>query len=507
MKKRQAKQVYFLLLAIFGIVAISVYSTYAIFTLESSSDDIVSIHTPDNLHISASTYEYKQLTVPKNAYVTTDLDVYNNLDTELCYSIWYKPLEDENKINVYENTTESLTTSSVIPAVTSKRIQLLITNDSDKDIKVNIGLTYEKNEGTCTLNIESGRLSINNTISAKSLAKTLTSKLEIKSSEAGYLTYHDLTKEITLDKEKTYYVASEFTYKDELFTLKEPQTLDFEKINTYQNNYLCLDGDKCQTIYHLLEVNNEAKITKYNLLIGYLAGENGIRKINNDYYYYGDNPQNFIYYNCANDQDLKSCELWRIMGFHYDTQNNEYLTKLIKNDYLESHIFDESINTWNGSSINKYLNEEYKLKNDNLVTEYSFKEENIISLDSNLNEIALLDQENKAKIMLMQVSDYLYATNCKKDKINEYDESCLKNNWLNKNTSELTMTTKYEDKHLDEETNEEIIPDNNMIYLVGNSLTEVSINTKQNIRPVIYLKGRTLLTSGDGSLDNPYVIR
>ena len=103
MNKRRAKQIYLLLVAIFGIVAISVYSTYAIFTLEKSSDDIVSIRTPSNLHISASTYEYKQVTVPKNAYITTDLDIYNNLEDELCYSIWYKVVgNDSNKINIYD---------------------------------------------------------------------------------------------------------------------------------------------------------------------------------------------------------------------------------------------------------------------------------------------------------------------------------------------------------------------------------------------------------------------
>lgn len=507
MNKRRAKQIYLLLVAIFGIVAISVYSTYAIFTLERSSDDIVSIRTPSNLHISASTYEYKQVTVPKNAYITTNLDIYNNLEDELCYSIWYKVVgNDSNKINIYENTSESLTTSSLIPAITSRRINLLITNDSTDDIKVNIGLAYEKNEGTCALNLDSDKSLVTTTISAKSLAKTLTNDLTSSSSEAGYLTYKELTDNISLDRTKTYYVANEFNYQDELFTLKEPQVLSFEEISNYQNYYICLDGNECESLYHISEINNEAVITKYDLSIGYLSGNNGLRKVDNNYHYFGDNPHNFIYYNCTNELDSKTCELWRIIGFYYDNESGEYLTKIIRNDYLDSHIFDENSNLWNNASVNNYL-KEYKLKNDNLVIDYTFKEENVLTLDTDINQIGLLNQNNENKIMLINLSDYLHASSCQKNKINEYDASCLKNNWLNKHVNELTMTTKYEEKYLDEETNEEIIPANNTVYMVGNDITETNIANKQNIRPVIYLKSRTLLTSGDGTLDNPYVIR
>ena len=136
-----------------------------------------------------------------------------------------------------------------------------------------------------------------------------------------------------------------------------------------------------------------------------------------------------------------------------------------------------------------------------------FREENITSLDTNLNSIPLLETENKAYVTLLNVSDYLYASSCQKTKINEYDTTCLKNNWLNKNKTEWTMTTKYELPTTDPETNEEIIPDNNTVYAIGNEIKETNIDEKLNIRPVIYLKSRTLLTNGNATLDNPYVIR
>lgn len=503
MNKLSAKRIYILLIAVLGIIAISIYSTYAIFTLEKSSDNIISIRTPETLQISSSTYEYKQVTISKHSYMTTDVDIYNNFGYELCYSIWYKAVG--NNVKIYENTNDSLTTSGTIPPVTSKRISLIIINDNDNDVKVNIGVSYVKNEGTCELNISDDKALITSTINAKSLSETTIKQNQITNSQSGYLIYKDNTDELILSNDKTYYVANEFTYQDEVFTLKEPKELIISELPNFKDYYLCEGDYKCSILYNLVEVSNN--ITKYNMLIGYLGGENGLRKINNDYYYYGDNPHNFIYYNCTNELDPKTCELWRIIGLFYDSQTNKYLTKIIRNNYLDTNMFDSSINTWKNSSIAKYLNEEYKLTNENIITEYTFKEENLTSLDIDTNRIPLLEVENKARVTLLSISDYLNTSICQKRKVSEYDTACIKNNWLNKNTQELTMTTKYQEKYFDEETNEEIIPDNNMVYSVGNEITEININDKLNIRPVVYLKTRILLTDGDGSLDHPYVIR
>ena len=69
------------------------------------------------------------------------------------------------------------------------------------------------------------------------------------------------------------------------------------------------------------------------------------------------------------------------------------------------------------------------------------------------------------------------------------------------------MTTKFENSYVNEETKETITPDNNKVYSVGASVIDANINELLNVRPVIYLKPRVLLTNGDGNLDNPYIIR
>ena len=96
------------------------------------------------------------------------------------------------------------------------------------------------------------------------------------------------------------------------------------------NYYTCLTDAECGRLYRIIEINNE-NIIKYDLLEGYQGGLSGLRQISNNYYYYGDNPKNFVAYNCKNDHE---CELWRIIGIVYDSQTNEYITKIIRNDSI-----------------------------------------------------------------------------------------------------------------------------------------------------------------------------
>ena len=515
MNKLPAKQIYLLMIIVFGIITLSIYSTYSIFTLESESSDIVSIHTPSNLSISLDSYEYRQVTVPANSYITTDVDIYNNYDYDICYSVWYNIATkniDSTKIKIYENTDESITTSSTLSSVSNRRISLLIINDNDQDAKVNIGLTNAENKDTCELNISSDKLLITNTIAnPKILTDNIIINTKTINNEEGYLTYKDIEEDILLLNESKIYVSKQFTYKDELFTLTDPDEITIDKISDYINYYTCLDNNKCNLLYNIIDTNKEEdnyKITKYNLLSGYLSGNTGLRKINNDYYFYGDNPNNFIFFNCDNELDTNTCELWRIIGFIYDTEENKYLTKIIKEDYLLNDKYSDNNQEWDKSSLNKYFTDEYKLNN-NYLKEISFKQENITDLTTKTNDIAFYKNNIKATITLMNLSDYLNASICDNREINNYKDECLKNNWLNKNNqiNEWTTSIKYIEPYKDETTEEIITHDNNTIYSVGNTIEDNVFSSKLNVRPAVYLKSRMFLTSGDGSFENPYVIR
>ena len=507
MNKLPTKQIYLLLIIVVGIITLSAYSTYAIFTLESETSDIVSMNTSNYLNINSNIYEYNKVIIPANSSVTTDIDIYNNFDYDLCYSIWYKIVNSNNintsLVSIYQNTKETLTTSGSINPVTSRRINIIIKNNNTTTAKVNIGISYSKNEGTCELNIPSDKHLITSTTDeTKTLSELIIKSNEKQNNESNYITYKDTDKEIILSNNKLL-TSNNYTYQDEIFTLTNPQEIDIDAIDNNQNNYTCISNTSCRYLYKINEIkeeDNTYKLTKYDLMVGYLKGESGIRKNNQNYYYYGDNPNNFIYYNCIDESNLKTCELWRIIGvFNID---NKYLTKIIKDDTIGTYEYSNTSNTWNTSNI---LNTLKRLNINDIKTEINYKIENV----NNNNEITLLNENNISNIMLMNLSDYINTSICENKKINEFDLNCQNNNWLNKNydIDEWTMTVKYIEPYIDQTTNELINPDNNTAYSIGSSIKETNINTLLNIRPVIYLKENTNLLSGSGTFDSPYIVK
>ena len=515
MGKLPIKYIYLLTVIVVGIVALSIYSTYAIFTFESETSNVVTMNTPNSINIDLSTSEYRRILIPANSYITTDVDLYNNFNYELCYSIWYSIIESnlvqENKIRIYQNTSEELSTSGIIGPIDKRRVSLIILNDNDIDVKVNIGVAYDKNSNTCELNINNDKHLITSFVSNPSKISDYAIKNNVVlENEEGYLVYKDNIDAIKLSNDKQIYVSNEFTYTNEMFTLKNATLMNVKDIGV-QNYYTCFDNSECRELYQIKEISKEIidekdnySIAKYDILVGYLSGKVGMRKIGNDYAYFGDNPNNFIYYNCLNDMDNRTCELWRIVGYIYDDDKNGYLTKIIRNESIGTYQFDSIDNTIKDSSVMDYLNKEYKIYDNSYVKEVNIVQENILDLSSKLDDRSILDFDDKAKVSIMSLSDYLRASVCEKDIILEYDNECMRNNWLNKNydIDEYTTSIKYVLK-TDEE--EEII--NNIVYVVGDSINEGKITDEYNIRPVVYLKSNLLLIDGDGTKDSPYIVR
>ena len=567
MNRLPTKQIYMLTIIIVGIIALSVYSTYALFTFESSTSDIVSIHTPKSLKISENIYEYNQIKISPNTIATTDIDIYNSYDHEVCYSIWYKIIgskDTQNKVQLFEISDSSLTSSGVLPSSGSLRVTIAIINDNEEEIKVNIGtIGSSKEANSCSLNLSDDKSVINQ--SYKSIEKLTTKFInndnEPKEEEANYLTYKNINKTFTYNETDKIYVAKNFEYNNEEFNLLDKEELTLEEILTKQKEtedklYFCETEDDCKIIYQIIDVDKkeisideeteekiyEYNITKYNKLIGYSSGENGLRVVNKtDYVFYGDNPNNFIYYNCQNNADLNTCELWRIVGFFYDIEKKEYVTKIVRNDSIGKYHFDNPqeenketpTNIWNNTTLYKYLNEKYKFINnyDIYITEYPQKMEMIPNLEIDVKNIQSEDKNITSKVNLLNLSDYLYTSVCDKITIKEYTDECLTNNWLNniEITNEWTLTSKeIIEEPKETETTENIENDNtenpdeelsneeqtnqkneviNYIYSIGSSVVETPVSELQNVRPTVFLKSRLLLLGGEGTLDSPYIVK
>ena len=614
MNKLPAKQIYLLSIIIIGIIALSVYSTYALFTFESETSDIVTIHTPKSLTISENIYEYQQLTIEPNTVTTTDIDIYNSFDYDVCYSIWYKVVGeniDENKIQVFEKSNGTLTSNSILTINNNVRVTLAIINDNDEPAKINIGTIGARQENnSCSLNLDTDKNLITSTYQfEKTLSdKLLETKDEIKEEESNYLTYKDQTDIITYKNTDKIYISEKFTYKNEIFTLEEPIQVTIEELleDEYLGNnlepktiYFCEEDSKCPVLYKITEIkeqsvdsneieenNDEEKeknynIEKYDKLIGYMEGTSGLRKINdNDYVFYGDNPNNYIYYNCKND-DISSCELWRIIGLYYDETTKKHNMKIIRNDTIGKYQFDnteEPIDlTWTNSTLYKILNKEYKLFNnfDNFTIEHIPNREILSTLDTELTKTEI-DKENitlkteeeiennesieteveeqKLKINILSLEDYINASNCKKNKISQYTKECFTNNWLNNieidrewtltekepvempveepipstdETTEIEQPTEEEvpttenetesneetpDEQTDETTTEENIEPIetitiNYAYGIKENIIETNVNELLEVRPVVYIKSKMILMDGNGTFEKPYIIK
>lgn len=573
MNRVPAKQIYLLSVIIVGIIALSVYSTYALFTFESETDDIVSIHTPKSLTISETVYEYQQIKIEPNAVATTEIDIFNSFDYTVCYSVWYKvvgDIETQNKVQIFQKTEENISTSGVLSPNTHIKITLAIINDNDTQVKVNLGtIGASKDVDSCSLNISADKNVV--TSSYKNIdiltTKLLEEKEKVQEQDESYLIYQNETEPFTLSSEDKIILSTEFTYTNEIFTLKNPEELTLQEVlDKYNletdNLYFCSNGNTCQILYKINNIETEIieaekpedivinyKITIYDKLIGYSKGNNGLRLINEkDYIYYGDNPNNFIYYNCENNDNLNTCELWRIVGFFYNEETQKYNTKIVRNESIGKYQFDnkiinninESTNNWNESTLNKYLNEEYGLINkyDMYLDEYIQLVERIPNLETDIKNIKIKEENINSKISILSLSDYLYTSSCQKTKISEYTDDCLTNNWLNniEIKKEWTLTSKevienilpeetekeeieenpeeinQNDETIIEETKEELTEENNnyvinYVYSTGENINETDVNETLDLRPVLFLKSRIILLDGNGSLEKPYIVK
>lgn len=587
MNKIPAKQIYLLTIIIVGIIALSVYSTYALFTFESETSNVVTIHTPTSLQISENIYEYQQITVKENSVVTIDIDIYNTFDYDVCYSIWYKIIGEfeEEKVQIFQKSKELLTSSGILLAQKNVKVTIAIVNDNDKEIKINLGTVAEElKTESCSLNISEDKKVISKTYEkAESLNELLLSQSEekeIEDKQGGYLVHKDDDQILTYKNTDKILISNKIIYKDELFVLEEPVKLTIDEIieekyiEENENVYFCQGKEQCQILYKITKLekqeieadeeeqlvveDDEEKEVYYDItlsdkMIGYSSGPNGIRKVNDqDYVFYGDNPNNYVYYNCKNNDDSSTCELWRIVGLYYNEETKEHNIKIVRNDSIGKYQFDTEEKEkviWTDSTLYKQLTgedeeekideeEEPKKKKEYEIYTDKFKQ-SIETLESLDKEIKKEPETLDSKINLLTLSDYVYTSNCKINSVTKLTKDCIKKSWLNdiemSNSWTLTYTQETEiieepetevneeenneepteeiptedteeitDETIEEEPKEKIV---NYIYSVGENIEKSKITDEHEVRPALYLKSRILLVSGEGTFENPYIIK
>ena len=264
------------------------------------------------------------------------------------------------------------------------------------------------------------------------------------------------------------------------------------------------------------------------------------------YRYVGTNPDNHICFGtadkneCINDTDKY---MYRIIGIFEDSEGKQHL-KLIKKEALNTKYAWHSDNTvdidWNSSDLYNGINGSYFLTNatysymqdtnwTNKIEEWNYTATNTLTSENSgpnyYNNITVksiylheMNRDGKTntsgdwktistKIGLMYVSDYLLSLGSSVLSYTSYtNRTILKTGWMHlsnndsgaPSTSEMTMTRNgaysdgnYRAWYVDSEG------------LVG----RIGVHNTHSVRPVFYLTTDIKLDSGNGTSDNPYIIK
>lgn len=203
---------------------------------------------------------------------------------------------------------------------------------------------------------------------------------------------------------------------------------------------------------------------------------------NNNYYFYGNDPHNYIEFNN---------ETWRIIGV-FSINNIKHL-KLIRRDYLKIDTTND-IKIADGN-IFTYLNEDYykTITDKNMIDPMYWRNSsyspNMTPLNAYNEEIKVISAK-KNHIGLISGSDFGYAAGSTylTNKLSSFSSS-INQNWLALTNNYFTMN--YYDNKLN------IISDGNLIN---------TSNKTAYIYPVVYLKKDVFIVGGTGLINDPYIL-
>ena len=163
------KKNYLLGLIVIGLISLSVYSTYAMFTASVETNDIVSL-SASTLPTNSEIVEYERLTIKSKEKKVIEYTVNNNTDNSLYYGVWYEminpsSINDDIVIGKSEDTTND--TLGQLSSGGNAKVLFVIENKSSSNIVVNVGVGYGE---TSSLNLPTNRYLITEVYSSGILA-------------------------------------------------------------------------------------------------------------------------------------------------------------------------------------------------------------------------------------------------------------------------------------------------------------------------------------------------
>ena len=249
--------------------------------------------------------------------------------------------------------------------------------------------------------------------------------------------------------------------------------------------------------------------------------------------YTGENPNNYVYFNCDDYSNKDTCEVWRILEVVKITneETDKYRLKLIRNDALmlgditkfiwANKGTNEGFSTANIGTLlnNGYYNSlsDYEYASDTTVLKLDFskiglkndKTRNMLST-GNFKMISEHYENGSADgwyknenfginidvlVGLPTISDYVLTKmdTCKNVSISNF-KTCSEKSYLDKNEGIWLLNY--------DTTNNGTYP----FHLENGSISSLSPTFKYLIYPTLYLKSDVMYKGGNGTLDNPYLL-
>lgn len=264
-------------------------------------------------------------------------------------------------------------------------------------------------------------------------------------------------------------------------------------VTNINGNYRYATTLDCGKSYKTQTLNNYI-----NENISIVTNGNGLYKTDNTLVYKGDNVDNYLKLNGKMYRIVKFVDSHPVIIF---TDNSESIQW--DNRYNINNDSDSGINDYEVSRMREYLDNIYKsntedslLNNETrmLITNYNLPIGRRKNADTDktgaLENVKLLTNQY---IGLLPVSDFLNASldvNCN----STIAESCKNYNYLNKYkytwwTVTANSTNSYK------------------VYVINKTASTALPSSIAYVRPVFYLAKNTIYVSGDGSKENPFIVK
>ena len=337
--KLPIKESYLLIIIIVGILSLSMYSSFALFSLEkTTSNDIVTMRAANNIETNINVYEYKTVTVDANSNLAVMVNVKNTTSDSIYYGVYYENAPVGVRVTKIDwsenNTTGNISGNTTLP------VELMIINDTNSSVTINIGVAGgSSNE----LGLPDGKILVTEEFDTGAFYNTLPtmddSDVEIKYDANNITYFKDLvtctdngsgckivlvrpssTKDLTAGEHTVLYVLENNDGYRVKFNKKinlKSGTNAVELITKKNDNST---GDSGSGVY---------KVTHSAIPASSSATGSEIPAVT-DYRYYGPSPNNYICLDMEGGSTCPDKHLYRIIGSIYEEKENTNRIKVIK---------------------------------------------------------------------------------------------------------------------------------------------------------------------------------